>query len=357
MQIVDFTEQHVAAAEGLARDNYQEEQAMIGCLPESPEWPGLSEPAGNGLGVAAVEDGRLIGFWGCLGPWEDQFGSKARGVFSPMHAHGAVREQRDVIYRRMYQSLAEKLAQRGIAYHSIALYAHDQPALSGLFTYGFGMRCVDAVRPMEEIFPDETHSDGRNPGKAHLDGTCMDGIAARGMLREKAVPDAQTAGQVTCRESGREDLPAIRNMRAGLGRHLGESPCFIKMSDEDIERWQRRKESGGGRVFTAWQGEEPAAYLEITDGGENFATEAAEMQNICGAYCVPAHRGQGIMPLLLNFVIRTLRAEGYTLLGVDFESINPNAWGFWNKHFKAYTYGLTRRLVESACRTTEPLMP
>lgn len=328
MQIVDFTEQHAAAAERLARDNYQEERAMVGCLPESPEWPGLSETAGNGLGVAAVEDGRLIGFWGCMGPWENQFGSEARGVFSPMHAHGAIREQRDGIYRRMYQALAEKLAKKGIAYHSIALYAHDLPALSGLFTYGFGMRCVDAVRPMEEI--------------------CPDGIAASGLPLVTPSPTLGTAGQLTCRESGLEDFSKIRKLRACLGRHLGESPCFIKMSDEDVERWQRRKESGGVRVFTAWQGGEPVAYLEITDGGENFATEAAEMQNICGAYCVPAHRGQGVMPLLLNFVIRTLRAEGYTLLGVDFESINPNAWGFWNKHFKAYTYGLTRRLVESA---------
>lgn len=92
------------------------------------------------------------------------------------------------------------------------------------------------------------------------------------------------------------------------------------------------------------------AYLEIADGGENFATEVWEMRNICGAYCLPAYRGQGIMQLLLNFVIRTLQAEGYTLLGVDFESINPNAWGFWNKYFSAYTYSLTRRIVESACK-------
>ncbi|MCI9073092.1 MAG: hypothetical protein HFH80_09920 [Lachnospiraceae bacterium] len=45
-----------------------------------------------------------------------------------------------------------------------------------------------------------------------------------------------------------------------------------------------------------------------------------------------------------------LKAEGYTRLGVDYESINPTAWGFWNKYFEAYTYSLTRRIVESGCR-------
>lgn len=317
MRIIEFTTEHIAAAELLARENYQEEKETVCCLPELREWPGLQEIAGNGLGVAAMEDGRLLGFWGCAGPWENEYGSAARGVFTPLHAHGAIRENREGIYRRMYQSLADKLAEKGIAYHSIALYAHDTPALSGLFIYGFGMRCVDAVRTMEEI-----------------------SISGKSGMAE----------EISCRESGQADFPEIRKMRACLGKHLGKSPCFIRMSDADIENWQNRKESGGVRVFTAWRGEETAAYLEITDNGENFATEVPKMQSICGAYCLPAYRGQGIMQLLLNFVIRTLRAEGYILLGVDYESINPNAWGFWNKYFKAYTYSLTARLVESAVK-------
>ena len=111
-----------------------------------------------------------------------------------------------------------------------------------------------------------------------------------------------------------------------------------------------RQEDGGVRVFTAWRGEELAAYLEITSDGENFATEVSEMQNICGAYCMPMYRGQEVMQRLLNHVMETLKAEGYTRLGVDYESINPTARGFWTKYFESYTYSLTRRIVESACR-------
>lgn len=313
MKIVDFTVEYAAAAELLAKDNYREEREHVSCLPEVRELTELQELAENGFGVAAVEDDRLLGFWTYIGPWENEFGSRVQGIFSPVHAHGAIKENRADIYRRMYQTLAEKLVQKGIAYHTIALYTHDSAAVSGLFTYGFGMRCMDAVRALEEI---------PMPGRA--DET------------------------IACRESGQTDFPEIRKLRACLGEHLGKSPCFIKMSDEDIESWQRRKESGGVRVFTAWKGEELVAYLEITDDGENFATEDAEMQNICGAYCVPTYRGQGIMQYLLNHVIKTLRAEGYTKLGVDYESINPTARGFWTKYFEPYTYSLTRRIVESA---------
>ncbi len=102
------------------------------------------------------------------------------------------------------------------------------------------------------------------------------------------------------------------------------------------------------RVFTAWRGEELIAYLEVTGEGENFVTNDPQMQNICGAYCMPQYRGQGVIQGLLGYAMKVLKDEGYTKLGVDFESLNPTAWGFWTKYFKAYTYSLTRRIVESA---------
>ncbi len=41
-----------------------------------------------------------------------------------------------------------------------------------------------------------------------------------------------------------------------------------------------------------------------------------------------------------------LKTEGYTRLGVDFESINPSGSGFWLKHFHAYTNSVVRRIDE-----------
>jgi len=74
------------------------------------------------------------------------------------------------------------------------------------------------------------------------------------------------------------------------------------------------------------------------------------MMNICGAYCLLEYRGQDVMQGLLNYVITVLKSEGYKSLGVDFESFNPTAKGFWLKYFAAYTNGFTRRIDECAIR-------
>ena len=60
----------------------------------------------------------------------------------------------------------------------------------------------------------------------------------------------------------------------------------------------------------------------------------------------PEHRGRGVYKKLLNYAINTLKTEGYTRLGVDFESINPSGSGFWLKYFNAYTNSVVRRIDE-----------
>jgi hypothetical protein len=44
----------------------------------------------------------------------------------------------------------------------------------------------------------------------------------------------------------------------------------------------------------------------------------------------------------------TLSQEGYQLLGVDCESFNPTARGFWLKYFAEYTHSMVRRIDEKA---------
>lgn len=43
-------------------------------------------------------------------------------------------------------------------------------------------------------------------------------------------------------------------------------------------------------------------------------------------------------------------AEDYTMLGVDFESFNPTARGFWLQYFAPYTHSVVRRIDERITR-------
>ena len=80
-------------------------------------------------------------------------------------------------------------------------------------------------------------------------------------------------------------------------------------------------------------------YLLRTFGSNGY-------RHIRGAYCLPEHRGKGLYQNLLNYTISKLKSEGYTRLGVNFESFNPTARGFWLKYFAPYTSSVVRRIDE-----------
>lgn len=304
MQIIDFTAEHIPQAAALAKENYEEERARTPILPRMARLPPLEPFAANGMGAAALEDGRLVGFLCALEPFENAFGSTgARGTFSPAHAHGAVARQRGRIYQRLYQAAAAKWVARGVSSHAIALYHHDEAALRTLFSYGFGQRCVDALREMEPI------------------------------------PAPACPGYEFCELGPWED---VANLRRLLAEHLGKSPCFMKKQPAP----EPERRHGETRLFAARREGETVAFAECGAAGEHFAAAAPQVENIGGAFCLPAHRGRGVYQNLLNCMIETLAGEGKRLLGVDYESINPTAIGFWEKYFKPYTAGLVRRVDE-----------
>jgi GNAT superfamily N-acetyltransferase len=311
MKIVDFTIEHVEQAMNIAIQNYNAERHYVPALLPVDKYPNMTPLAENGLGVTAFEGDRMLGFLCFYSPWDNMFATNVRGTFSPIHAHGTTVQNRERIYKRMYQAAAKKLVSRGAASHVIALYAHDQEAQQAFYTYGFGLRCMDAIRPMERI-------------------------------EIIACPD------VTYIQLGKENIDAISPLRRSLVAHLGQSPCFVVSSEEETERWLERAKNRDSIVFVAIKKEQIIAFIEITDNGENFATKCAGMKNICGAFCFPELRGKGIMPNLLNHAIHTLKAEGFTCLGVDFESFNPTAYEFWLKHFDAYTHSVVRRVDDHA---------
>lgn len=311
MEIFDFELKHVEEAKLIAISNYNEECEYVKALPVIDYFPELEHFANNGLGVVACDKGRMVGFLCCYEPWENAFNSKAKGTFSPIHAHGSVKEDRGKIYQRMYQVAAKKWVKNRITYHSIALYAHDQVAINAMFTYGFGLRCIDAIRPMEAL-----------------------GI--------------QCNNEVIFEELSKEEVAKVREMRKLLSEHLGDSPCFMYSTQEVFEGWLSRAEGRDTRLFVAMDGEKAIAFVEVADDGENFATEVSDICNICGAFCLPEYRGKGIYQSLLNFTILKLKDEGYNLLGVDFESFNPNANMFWTKYFTPYTNSVVRRIDECA---------
>jgi hypothetical protein len=71
MQIVDFTAALIEQAALIAKHNYEEERRCIPALPPVVAVPDLIPYMENGLGVAALENGRMLGFLCAVGPFEN----------------------------------------------------------------------------------------------------------------------------------------------------------------------------------------------------------------------------------------------------------------------------------------------
>lgn len=310
MLITEFTTEHIPQAQGLILAEYQILQNKLPWLPEIAETPKLDEYAANHLGVAALEGEKLLGFLCCRNPFPDAFHTTgAKGIFTPLHAHAAVQESRAKLYDYLYQAAAKKWVAAGIVSHAICLYSHDQVTLEQFFWNGFGMRCIDAARE-------------NTPIALHY------------------------ANPAACRELPKAELPLLLDMQNRLITHLGDSPSFMKYAALTEERFLAANEDN--HFFVAEVEGTPVAYLRFSMEGENFISNCGKMINISGAFCLPDFRGSGIVDQLLDFSADFWRGQGYRLIGVDCESINPTARKYWLKHFTPYTYSLVRRIDEKA---------
>jgi len=306
MTITDFAEAHIEQAMRLAGAAYEQERALVPALPDI-QVPDLRRFAKNNLGVAAFDGEEMLGFLCAQGPFKKAFATTpVKGAWSPVHANAAVGD-RARVYHRMYQAAAEKWVNAGALAHCVSLYAHDEAAKQAWFTYGFGMRCIDAIKMIDT-------------GAALPEGDFF--------------------------ELPRERFKEAQGLRKALYRYEGESPYFMKKRFSP-DNPDKQKDA---RVFVARQGGQFAAYLKICNSDKPFASHAPDMMDICGVYAIPEIRGTELYANLLRYVETILAKEGYTRLGVDYESFNPTALYFYPKHFTVYTNSLVRRIDERGNR-------
>lgn len=310
MKIVDFKKEHISAAEMLAHSAYDEERSFAEQLPQRDTALNLSEFADNKFSVAAIEGDNVVGFLCSYPPFEHAFGSTdVKGVFSPMGANAAVKENREKIYALMYQSAAEKWVKAGALSHAVCLFAHDLNLQRELFRLGFGMRCMDAIRTTDYIKCDD------------VCGYDFSEVPINECLK-------------------------IYPLYMDLCKHYQKSPFFMNRGNDTKEEFVAFAKENASRFFAAFYQGELCAYFEAARAGETYICDSQGYIHICGAYCLPQYRGKGIAQNLLNFTLTMLGNDGYTMLGVDFESFNPTAYGFWTKYFTPYTHSVVRRIDE-----------
>ena len=306
---------HLKGAVDLVTNAYSEERKAIDFLPAVDYSKIFSKRIKNlflnGSGVVAIQAGKVVGF---LGGYEiKELWGNCKGVYCPIYGHGALMRDRRKIYQNLYKQAAGLWVDKGITNHSITLYAQDQEVIDTWFWLGFGLRCVDAIRELDQI---NVEKSGINIKKVKLN-----------------------------------DVASLVDIDKKHNSYYKESPIFMPVQEEDtiskLTGWLSKENH---HMWMAYDNERVIGYMRIEPNGERFLTEHQDIMNITGAYVEETYRGQDIGSYLLDAIQKWLKDNKYKLCGVDYESINIAGSKFWNKHFIPYTYSLVRRIDERSIK-------
>jgi len=310
--IINLTAEHAEAAARLvaARLAFLERDVPeLGTRCGSPETLAsrIARLAGRGPGVAAVTDGRLVGFIGAL---PIRYGGRS-SMLSPEWGNGTAPEIGSEAARRVLEALytraAEEWTAGAVETHLLCLLADDAAAFETVSWLGFGRVVCDAVRPIASVAPKQ--------------GTCT--------VRRATPADAETVAELDRR----------------LHAHTRASPVFLVPGQaEDIAWWEERLRVAATAVWIAETSANTVGYLiqgPATDDACDLIVDLGT-SSITGAYVLPEARGAGVAASLLARAVDWAREQGYVRLAVDFETANIEGSRFWLRHFRPVVVSFSR---------------
>ncbi len=268
----------------------------------------LTDLFGRKHGVVAIEGEAMVGYMAFYSPIDGFFGN-CKGAWSPLGGSAFSYGKRQMIASRVLSAATEQLVkEEGITSFAMTQYANDTEVSTAFALNGFGIRCSDAIMRLPRT--------------------------TEGKIRNK---------NLTLKELKKEEKNLILELRKHLTRHLLQAPTYYPT---DIREYMDWFSEDSIRVFVACDDDEIIGFMSIEDESESFISQADGVVNICGAFVNEEYRGKEVAVDLLHYVCDICEKEGAKYLGVDYETLNPNALRFWSKYFKSYSFSYHRRIDE-----------
>jgi len=290
---------------------YESEKNMVPALPPASEMMEVMRPRLAALvekfpACVAIKNNTVCGYMTGI-PDLKRFKGTDNGVFIPEWAHAAAGSDRSAIYSLMYEHLARQWVAAGNYTHAVSVFAHDTELHNYLFRHAFGMEVIDAI-------------------------LCS---------KPSAVP--KIPGLEVIRAQRPKDLAALIQMQYELQQHLALAPIFRLGLQEPVPQslWENNT-----HVVMAYYDGCPAGYMMAQMNAEGVAAIVAGTLtlSITGAYVRPQFRKKGIAAALLGKITELGEKQGATRVGVDFESTNNLADGFWLKYFTPVCFSCIRHV-------------
>jgi GNAT superfamily N-acetyltransferase len=307
VEMVSFTSDHADEAESMFVSSLEAHRIDVPAVPV--DLCGAGVVAGrlrDMTGVAAIEEGRLLGYLTAWFPIEEFRGADRTGAYVPEWAHGVLEERRTTVERALYRAASAAWDAAGCDVHAITLLA-SPGAVDPWFWSGFGMGTVDAIRPME-------------PLKSPVPTTC------------------------TVRRATLNDVAVLVGLDLEHVRHYAAPPVFMVPPDAmDEAAWTTFLSRPGNSAWLAEDGAGPFGFMRFDrEFGGADSIESTTGVFISGAYVRTEHRGRAAASSILHAALRHYADEGMSFCAVDFEAFNPEATAFWLRYFAPVCYSLMR---------------
>jgi len=213
---------------------------------------------------------------------------------------------------KLFCRLSDEVIRNGDAEFKINLYAHDEKALRLFSMMQFGY------------------------------------IYEQGRLEITDVPcclrDAYTI-RTLAKEEIESRWDEIWELTGAIVRHLQQAPVFYPGSEFTEQVYRAFFMDAETQLHIAFSNDnQMIGMIESNSESDLFAFQNTRSVNVGEIYVIPPYRGSMLSSDLLHYVMTYEKQKGADYLWVGHGTANPNARGFWNKHFQTYQYQLVRKI-------------
>ena len=313
-----LADKHIEDAAKLFTEGYAIQRERIPCLPSKytlPETitPLIEKTCGAHPGSAAISKGRLVGY--LVGFTNiSNFKGISKGVYVSEWGHSVARDSGcGQILQPMYTELASHWIGSGNCTHAITYFKSDIELRDVLFTSGFGLLVIDAIR---NIDPSDL--------KANED----------------------LASDITLRPANEHDRIELGRLDSDLRTYLSASPTFL-FNEHDSNSAPGDEFVGPDRISAV--AEHRGCIVACVQGLENKSDSCMMVRDsqtigIDFGYTDPELRGSGIGGRLLEMILQWGKSKGKRGCAVDFESANVLARSFWLRFFQPVCHSAIRHV-------------
>jgi GNAT superfamily N-acetyltransferase len=266
----------------------------------------------HGVVVGMYAGRELTAFLGAFAV--DDFRHAGPGSVGPEWCHGfAAGVDVAAACRQLYRHLAPALIARGCPIHAFSFYASAAPAVEAMGLTGFGRIAMDAACPTADL---------------------LQTLAAAG-------------GPAAIRRATADDAAALAALDVQLAAHLSAAPVLMpRPRGRDAAQWREWLADPQRVAVAAWHEGEAVGFIkaERPQPDVSYAAHGDATLAINGMCVAAGSRRLGLGAALLAQLAHWAAAAGRTLVSVDCETTNLEAYGFWSRWFRPVSWSLERRV-------------